>query len=74
MLSEHLQHLALAAFGPDSAAAIAVSTATVVKASPQFGFPLDPVCLKRCGFLATGAPGDGLAGLPDALRVLHGLQ
>jgi hypothetical protein len=68
---------ALAAFGAagaDGAAAMAASTAALVKASPQGAFALDQACLKRCGFPATGAPGDGLDDLPDVLRVLYGLS
>jgi hypothetical protein len=67
---------ALAAFGSagtDGAAAILASTAEGVKASPQGAFALDQACLKRCGFPATGAPGNGLAKLPKVLRVLFGL-
>jgi mannose-6-phosphate isomerase-like protein (cupin superfamily) len=67
---------ALAAMGAGSdagAAAIAASGAELVEASPEGAFALDQACLKRCGFPATGAPGDGLADLPDEFRALFGL-
>ena len=56
------------------AAAIAASGASSIKASPQGAFALDQACLKRCGFPATGAPGDGLQELPDEFRMLFGLE
>ena len=65
--------------GADGAAAIHASTAEGVQVSkppPTFApsaFGLDQACLKRCHLPATGAPGDGLDTLPDALRVLFGL-
>jgi hypothetical protein len=65
---------ALGASGADGTAAIAASNAANVIASPQGAFALDQACLKRCGFPATGAPGDGLGELPDVLRILFGLS
>jgi mannose-6-phosphate isomerase-like protein (cupin superfamily) len=67
---------ALAAMGAGSdagAAAIAASGADLVEASAESAFALDQACLKRCGFPATGAPGDGLADLPDDFRALFRL-
>jgi Cupin len=67
---------ALAAMGAGSdagAAAILASGAESIKASPEGAFALDQACLKKCGFPATGAPGDGLADLPDYFKVLFGL-
>jgi hypothetical protein len=58
---------ALAAMGAGSdagAAAILASGAESIEASPEGAFALDQACLKKCGFPATGAPGDGLADLP----------
>jgi hypothetical protein len=54
-------------------AAIIASNSEFVEASPQGTFALDQVCLKRCGFPESGAPGDGLAELPDHFKVLFGL-
>ena len=54
-------------------AAIIASNAEFIEASPQGAFALDRACLKRCGFPATGAPGDGLSALPDDFAVLFGL-
>lgn len=67
---------ALAAFnaaGGDGAAAMVASNAASVTASKQMAFGLDPACLKRCGFPATGAPPDGLQKLPKVLRKLFGI-
>lgn len=64
---------ALADSGDAGAAAIVASNADGVMASPQGAFALDQVCLKRCGFPETGAPGDGLKDLPDEFKVLFGL-
>jgi oxalate decarboxylase/phosphoglucose isomerase-like protein (cupin superfamily) len=67
---------ALAAMGAGSdagAAAIAASGADLVEASAESAFALDQACLKRCGSPATGAPGDGLADLPDDFRALFRL-
>jgi hypothetical protein len=64
---------ALRASGPAGEAAIIASGAESVDASPQAAFALDPVCLKKCGFPETGAPGDGLDDLPDDFKVLFGL-
>jgi hypothetical protein len=59
--------------GAAGEAAILASGAEEVEASPQMAFALDQVCLKRCGFPETGAPGDGLADLPKDFKVLFGL-
>ena len=67
---------ALAAMNAGSdagAAAILASGAELVEASPEGAFALDQVCLKKCGFPATGAPGDGLTDLPKDIAVLFGL-
>jgi hypothetical protein len=67
---------ALAALRDGSAAgeaAIIASTADLVEASPQGTFALDQACLSKCGFPETGAPGDGLADLPEDFKVLFGL-
>ena len=55
-------------------AAIIASGAELVEASPQGAFALDRACLKRCGFPATGAPGDGLSDLPQDFKALFGLD
>jgi len=63
----------------DGAAAIKASTAegVMVSAPPPdmkpSAFGLDKHCLMRCNLPDTGAPGDGLETLPDALRVLYNL-
>jgi hypothetical protein len=54
--------------------AIAASGATDIEFSPLAAFALDQACLKKCGFPETGAPGDGLADLPDDFRALFGLK
>ena len=36
-------------------------------------FALDQRCLQRCGFPATGAPGEGLDDLPQDFAALFGL-
>ena len=56
------------------AAAIMASGAELVDPSPQGAFALDEACLKRCGFPASGAPGDGLTDLPEDFQVLFGLK
>ncbi|KAK9808668.1 hypothetical protein WJX72_001603 [[Myrmecia] bisecta] len=58
---------------PLGAAAIKASNAGTVTASPQGAFSLDEDCLARCKLPATGAPGDGLGGLPNEFRALFGL-
>lgn len=67
---------ALAAMGGGSdagAAAILASGADGV-AVPELGaFALDQACLEKCGYDATGAPGDGLTDLPEEFRALFGL-
>lgn len=67
---------ALAAMNAGSdagAAAILASGAQLVEASPQGTFALDQACLKKCGFPATGAPGDGLTDPPADYVALFGL-
>ena len=67
---------ALAAMNAGSdagAAAILASGAELVEASPEGAFALDQACLKKCGFPATGAPGDGLTDLPETFATLLGL-
>ena len=67
---------ALAAFnnaGTDGAAAMLASGAELIEAIPQGAFALDQKCLQRCGYPATGAPGDGLDDLPDAFAARFGL-
>lgn len=67
---------ALAALRDGSTAgaeAIGASGADAVMTSPQGSFALSQECLKRCGLPATGAPGDGLGGLPDSMRAVLGL-
>ncbi|KAK9808713.1 hypothetical protein WJX72_002380 [[Myrmecia] bisecta] len=59
--------------GPIGAAGIKASNAGTITASPQGAFSLDQDCLARCGLPSTGAPGDGLGGLPNEFRVLFGL-
>lgn len=56
-----------------STAAIQASGAQLTQDSPQGAFALDQVCLKNCGFPDIGAPGEGLADLPDDFAVLFGL-
>jgi hypothetical protein len=64
---------ALNAGGEAGAAAITASGANSIMASPQGAFALDQACLKKCGFEATGAPGDGLGDLPADFAALFGL-
>lgn len=67
---------ALAAMRDGSASgaeAIAASGADLVASSELGSFALSPACLKRCGLPATGAPGDGLMGLPNSMRAVLGL-
>lgn len=55
------------------AAAIRASGAMDVEPSPLGSFALDAECLVRCGYPASGAPGDGLQDLPPSLRAMLGL-
>ncbi len=67
---------ALAALGDSPGAgeaAIKASGADSVMASPQGAFALDQQCLKRCHLPKTGAPGNGLHGLPKEIAALFGL-
>eukprot|EP00892_Ulva_mutabilis_P012392 jgi/Ulvmu1/9525/UM053_0013.1 len=67
---------ALAALRDGSASgaeAIAASGAGLVSSSPQGSFALSAECLKRCGLPPSGAPGDGLEGLPNSMRAVLGL-
>jgi hypothetical protein len=47
-----------------------VSAAGAGGLSPSPYVTLDPTCLKTCGYPKTGAPGDGLHGLPWVLKAL----
>ena len=67
---------AFAAFngaGEDGRLAIEASGAQSVEASPQGAFGLDQKCLKRCKLPETGAPGNGLEGLPAAFMAMAGM-
>eukprot|EP00892_Ulva_mutabilis_P001903 jgi/Ulvmu1/11713/UM008_0124.1 len=55
------------------AAAIEASGATGLNPGDLGSFALDAACLARCDLPASGAPGDGLQGLPPSLRAMLGL-
>ena len=58
--------------GAPGAAAILASGAELIEASPLGAFGLDQACLARCGWPSTGAPGNGLPGLPESMTDLLG--
>lgn len=68
---------ALSAMGAGSdagAAAILASGADSVGIPELGAFALDQVCLKKCGFPESGAPGDGLSDLPADFAAIFGLK
>ena len=54
-------------------AAMLASGAESIMPSPQGAFALDQACLARCGYTESGAPDNGLGGLPEDFAAIFGL-